>query len=89
MFSLIANGMSKKAAKNAKHNVDVLQKAVDAGLKVLTTSSTCTMTIREEYPGLLQVDNSGIRDSILLATRFIWQLIEAPRFRSMSATPCR
>lgn len=75
--ALIANGMSKKAAKNAKHNVNVLQKAVDAGLKVLTTSSTCTMTIREEYPGLLQVDNSGIKDSVLLATRYIYQLIES------------
>jgi glycerol-3-phosphate dehydrogenase subunit C len=75
--ALIANGMSQKAAKNAVHNVAALQKAVDAGLKVLTTSSTCTMTIREEYPGLLQVDNSGVRDSLLLATRFIWQLIEA------------
>jgi glycerol-3-phosphate dehydrogenase subunit C len=75
--ALIANGMSKKATKNAKHNVDVLQKAVDAGLKVLTTSSTCTMTIREEYPGLLQVDNSGIKDSVLLATRYIYQLIES------------
>ena len=75
--ALIANGMSKKATKNAKHNVDVIQKAVDAGLKVLTTSSTCVMTIREEYPGLLQVDNSGIKDSILLATRYIYQLIES------------
>ena len=75
--ALIANGMSQKATKNAVHNVAALQKAVDAGLKVLTTSSTCTMTIREEYPGLLQVDNSGVRDSLLLATRFIWQLIEA------------
>jgi glycerol-3-phosphate dehydrogenase subunit C len=75
--ALIANGMSKKAAKNAQHNVEVLQKAVDAGLKVLTTSSTCVMTIREEYPGLLQVDNSGIKDSILLATRYIYQLIES------------
>ena len=75
--ALIANGMSQKAAKNAVHNVASLQKAVDAGLKVLTTSSTCTMTIREEYPALLQVDNSGVRDSILLATRFIWQLIES------------
>jgi glycerol-3-phosphate dehydrogenase subunit C len=75
--ALIANGMSKKATKNAKHNVEVLQKAVDTGLKVLTTSSTCTMTIREEYPGLLQVDNSGIKDSVLLATRYIYQLIES------------
>ena len=75
--ALIANGMSAKAAKNAAHNVETLQKAVDAGLKILTTSSTCTMTIREEYPNLLQVDNAGIRDSLLLATRHIWQLVES------------
>ena len=75
--ALIANGMSQKAAKNAKHNVEILQKAVDGGLKVLATSSTCTMTIREEYPALLQVDNDGVRDSMLLATRYIYQLIES------------
>ena len=96
--ALIANGMSKKAAKNARHNVEVLQKAVDAGLNVLTTSSTCAMTIREEYPGLLQVDNSAVRDSVLLATRYIYQLIESGQaqlkfkenFRARIAyhTPC-
>ena len=75
--ALIANGMSQKAGKNARHNVEILQKAVDQGLKVLTTSSTCAMTIREEYPGLLQVDNSGIKDSVLLATRYIYQLVES------------
>ena len=96
--ALIANGMSKKAAKNARHNVEVLQKAMDAGLNVLTTSSTCAMTIREEYPGLLQVDNSAVRDSVLLATRYIYQLIESGQaqlkfkenFRARIAyhTPC-
>ena len=75
--ALIANGLSKQATKNAKHNLEVLQKAVDKGLHILTTSSTCAMTIREEYPGLLQVDTSGIRDSLLLATRYIYQLIES------------
>ena len=75
--ALIANGLSRQAAKNARHNVDVLQKAVDEGLKVLTTSSTCAMTIREEYPALLQVDNAGVKDSLLLATRYIYQLIES------------
>ena len=96
--ALIANGLSRKATKNAVHNVEILQKAVDGGLNVLTTSSTCAMTIREEYPGLLQVDNSGIRDSVLLATRYIYQLIESGQaslkfkegFRARVAyhTPC-
>ena len=75
--ALIANGMSKKAAKNAEHNIRIIQKAVDTDLKVLTTSSTCTMTLREEYPELLGVENALVKDSILLATRFIYQLIES------------
>ena len=75
--ALIANGLSKKATKNATHNVEVIQKAVDAGLKVLATSSTCAFTMRDEYPGLLNVDNGGVRDSILLATRYIYQLVES------------
>ncbi|MBQ9193941.1 MAG: anaerobic glycerol-3-phosphate dehydrogenase subunit C [Bacteroidales bacterium] len=75
--ALIANGMSGKARKNAEHNVAAIKKAVDAGLNVLLTSSTCTLTMREEYPELLKVDNSGVRDSILLATRYIYQLLES------------
>jgi len=72
-IALITNGMSERAAKQARHNVQVLGKAVEAGLKVVTTSSTCTLTLRDEYPGLLDVDNSAIRDSVLLATRFIYE----------------
>ncbi len=75
--ALIANGMSKQAAKNADKNIRALQEAVDKGLNVLTTSSTCTFTIRDEYPHLLQVDNSAVRDSLMLATRYIYQMVES------------
>ncbi len=74
--ALIANGMSRKAEKNAAINVKSMQKAVDEGLTVVTTSSTCTFTMRDEYPHLLKVDNSGVRDSLMLATRYIHQLLE-------------
>ena len=75
--ALIANGMSKQAAKNADKNIRALQEAVDKGLNILTTSSTCTFTIRDEYPHLLQVDNSAVRDSLMLATRYIHQMVES------------
>jgi len=75
-IAMITNGMSAKAAKNAAHNVEVLGKAMDKGLKVVTTSSTCTLTIRDEYPNLLGVDNSAIRDSLMMATRFIYEKLE-------------
>lgn len=74
--ALISNRITGKAKKNAVHNVEVLGKAVDAGLKVVTTSSTCTFTIRDEYPHLLDVDNSAVRDSLMLATRFIFEKLE-------------
>ena len=75
--ALIANGMAKQAAKHADKNIRAIQAAVDKGLNVLTTSSTCTFTIRDEYPHLLQKENDGIRDSLLLATRYIYQLLES------------
>ena len=75
--ALIANGMSKQAAKNARHNVAALRKAaVDGGLKVVSTSSSCTMTLRNEYPALLGVDNADVRDAITLATRYVFEKLE-------------
>ena len=75
-IAMITNGMSAQATKHAKHNVDALEKAVEKGLKVVTSSSTCTLTMREEYPNLLGVDNSAVRDSLLMATRFIYEKLE-------------
>ena len=74
--AMIVNGMSAGAAKNAAVNIESIQKAVDKGLKVLTTSSTCTLTLRDEYPELLNMDNTAVREEILLASRFIFEKIE-------------
>ena len=96
-IALITNKFTTQAVKNATHNVAVLQKAVDKGLKVITTSSTCTLTLRDEYPNLLEVDNSAVRDFILMATRFIFEKLEKgatlpfkPGFHKKVAyhTPC-
>ncbi len=76
-IALITNGMSKQATRNARHNVAVLRKAVvDCGLQVVTTSSSCTMTLRNEYPALLGVDNADVRDAITMATRFVFEKLE-------------
>lgn len=76
-IALIANGMSEQATRHATHNVAALRKAVvDKGLPVVTTSSSCALTIREEYPNLLGVDNADIRDSVLMATRYIFERLE-------------
>ena len=75
-IALITNKMTKEATAHATHNVAVLEKAVEKGLKIVTTSSTCTLTLRDEYPELLGVDNSAVRDSVLLASRFIYEKLE-------------
>lgn len=79
--AMIVNGMPDTAKKNAVHNVSVLKKAVTKGMKVLTTSSTCVLTMRDEYPELLKVDNSEVRDSLALATKFIFSLIDSGKVK--------
>lgn len=77
--AMISNGMIDSAKKNAKHNISIFEKALSTGGNeaVLGTSSTCSFTIRDEYPHLLGLDNSSVRDSIELASRFIYRLIDS------------
>ena len=74
---LIANGFFDKARRQAQTNVASLREAIETNhLPVLATSSTCTFTLRDEYPHLLEVDNHGLRDSIELATRWLWRKLD-------------
>lgn len=76
--ALIANGQAAQAKRQGKHNVSIMRKAIsDNNEAVLTTSSTCTFTLRDEYSHLLHIDNGDVRESITLATRFILRLIES------------
>lgn len=75
--AMIVNGMADKAKRNATRNVKSIGKMVKRNMDVLTTSSTCVLTMRDEYPELLGVDNSQIRDSLSLATKFIFNLIDS------------
>lgn len=76
--ALISNGLKEKATAQARTNIDAMR-AVEG--PVLTTSSTCTMTMRDEYPHLLDVDNADVRDRIMLATRFLHQEVEQGRMK--------
>ncbi len=76
--ALISNGLIKQATKQAHHNVKSLTKSiVEQGKPVVSTTSTCTFTIRDEYPHLLGVKNDEIRDQTELATRFLFRLIDS------------
>lgn len=75
--ALVSNGLIKQARKQAAHNIASIRKSVNEEKRpVIAASSTCTFTMRDEYPHLLGVDNADVRDSIELATRFIYRLLE-------------
>ena len=74
--ALISNGLIKQAQKQARTNIDSIRKSVlGKKLPVIATSSTCTFTIRDEYPHLLDIDNTDVRDEVELATRYIYRLL--------------
>jgi glycerol-3-phosphate dehydrogenase subunit C len=50
---------------------------VEDGRTVVGTSTTCTFTLRDEYPHLLGIDNADIRDKIDLATRYIYRILQS------------
>lgn len=79
--ALISNGFGAKAARQAGINAASMRKAVKAGEVVLTTSSTCTFTMRDEYEHLLGLDMSDIRPSLLLATKWIYDKVESGGIR--------
>lgn len=98
--ALISNGLYKQARRQAETNLASIRRAVsDRGLTVLATSSTCTFTLRDEYPHLLEMKNDDVRDRVELATRYLYRLITEQgaqlRFRENAAplrvayhTPC-
>lgn len=69
---LIANGFHGKAKKNAQFNVKNLEKAVEEQSElILSTSSTCSFTLQDEYPHVLGVDNTKVAKKIQFITRFL------------------
>ncbi len=83
---LIANGFFDKAHKQAQSNVAAMRENT---LPIIATSSTCTFTLRDEYPHLLDVDNSDLRDRVELATRWIWKQLDAGKTLPLRRLPLK
>lgn len=79
--ALISNKMKAQARRQAEVNMASIRESVAAGRPVLTTSSTCTFTMRDEYPHVLGIDNSDVREQIVLATKFIFEAVDAGRVK--------
>ena len=73
----IANGMIPAATRDSKANMSAFSKSLVKGRDIITVSTTCTMTLLEEYPELLKVDNSGIKEHISLVEPFLYKAIES------------
>ena len=75
--AMISNGLYAKAKKNAHANVENFRRSILEGKRpVVGCSSTCIFTMRDEYPHILGVENEDVRNSINLATRFLYTLID-------------
>ncbi len=74
----IANRLTARASRDALINLESIRCAVaETGNPVVATGSTCTYTMRDEYPHLLGLDNADVRDNITLAVKFLYSLIES------------
>jgi len=79
--ALISNGMTIKAKANAKKNLASIRAAQAKGSPVLTTTSTCTFTIREEYENLLDIPSGDVCPDFMLATKFLYDAVESGEVR--------
>lgn len=79
--ALIANGMSEQARRQGELNMASMRKAIANGDEVLTTSSTCTLTMRDEYKHLLHIDNDDVRQHLSLATRWLYRMVDTGKIK--------
>ncbi|AMO80604.1 MAG: anaerobic glycerol-3-phosphate dehydrogenase subunit GlpC [Hafnia sp.] len=87
---LIANGFIEQAKKQARVNAESLTDAViGKGIPVVATSSTCAFTIRDEYPHVLDVDTTQVREDVELATRYLYRLLDGGRELKLKSTPMK
>ena len=80
--ALMANGMYKQARKQGEANIAAIRSALNCGVEaIVTTSSSCTLNMRDEYESMLGIDQRDVRDSIGLAVRFISRLVDEGKVR--------
>lgn len=95
----MSNRLIDEARHDAEINIAAVRKALAEGCQaVVATGSTCCFTMRDEYPHILGIDNSDVRDSITMATAWLYRMIESGdvklafrkdfRLRLAYHTPC-
>ncbi len=75
---MLSNGEFGAAEDHHRRNVDRLAEYVDAGYPVIGTSTSCTLTLKEEAPELLDLERDPGTRALKLAT---WDIFEWLRDR--------
>lgn len=75
--ALISNGFKAKATSQARTNIGSVRKAASKGEPVLTTSSTCTFTIRDEYNNVLDLQCKDMQDNVFLMVKWLYDMVES------------
>lgn len=75
--ALISNGFKRQATSQAQTNIASVRKAAQKGEMVLTTSSTCTFTIRDEYHNVLGLGSQDMQQSVMLAVKWLYDKVES------------
>jgi Fe-S oxidoreductase len=72
--------------KRAKANLDILMPFVDRGAKVVAINPTCSMMLRQEYPGLVADQDRARAHQLAEAVRdpgeYLWSIRQEDRFNS-------
>ncbi len=87
---LIAAGNFKKVKKNARANIASLTRAsADRDTPIVFSSSSCSLTIQQDYPNLLGLDTRAIAPRLAFITKFLHNEFKngnIPRLRPLTLT---
>lgn len=73
---LKANGQFEKADKNGLHNLELMRPYLEAGMPMITTCSSCGLTLKEDYPKLPSTPSQLVGAQTYDLFEFLWQLHE-------------
>ncbi|MEC7181078.1 MAG: heterodisulfide reductase-related iron-sulfur binding cluster, partial [Bdellovibrionota bacterium] len=78
--------------KNAKINLDKLTPYVEKGAKIIGINPTCTMMLRNEYPGLVAKEDreqaKKCAEAVMETSEFLWSIRKEERFNTeFKSTP--
>ncbi|MCO1601577.1 anaerobic glycerol-3-phosphate dehydrogenase subunit C [Desulfosporosinus nitroreducens] len=73
---LEANGQFGKADKNGRYNLELMRPYLEAGIPVITSCTSCGLTLKEDYPKLETSSAQLIGAQAYDLFEFLWQLHE-------------